>query len=45
MAIGLTFEEHVELRLIPLKHADRAFVTAAEHMLDEAFPMSLAQAA
>ena len=45
MAIGLTFEEYVELKLMPPKHADRAFVTAAEHMRDEAFPMSLAQAA
>ena len=45
MAIGLTFEEYVELKLMPPKHADRAFVTAAEHMRDEAFPMSLSQAA
>ena len=45
MAIGLTFEEYVEMKLMPPKHAVRAFVTAAEHMRDEAFPMSLAQAA
>jgi hypothetical protein len=45
MAIGLIFEEYVELKLMPPKHADRAFVTAAEHMRDEAFPMALAQAA
>ncbi len=45
MPIGLTFEEYVELKLMPPNHADRAFVTAAEHMRDEAFPMSLSQAA
>jgi hypothetical protein len=45
MAIGLTFEEYVELKLMPPKHADRAFVTAAEHMRDEAFLMSLDKAA
>jgi len=45
MAIGLTFEEYVELKLMPHKHADQAFVTAAEHMWDEAFPMSLDKAA
>ena len=45
MAIGLTFEEYVELKLMPPKPADRAFVTAAEHMREEAFPMSLSQAA
>ena len=45
MAIGLTFEEYVELKLMPPKHADRAIVTAAEHMRDEAFSMSLPQAA
>jgi hypothetical protein len=42
---GLTFEEYVELKLMPPKHVDRAFVMAAEHMRDEAFPMSLAKAA
>ncbi len=41
MTIGLTLDENVELKLIPPTHADRAFVTAAEHMRDEAFPMSL----
>ena len=30
MAIGLTIEEYVELKLMPPKHSDRAFVTAAE---------------
>lgn len=45
MAIGLTFEGYVELKLMPPKHADRAFVTAAEHMRDEAFSMSLPHAA
>ena len=36
MAIGLTFEEYVELKLMPPKHADRAFVTAAEQLRDGA---------
>ncbi len=41
MAIGLTFEEYVELKLMPPKYSDRAFVTAAEHMREESFPISL----
>ncbi len=45
MAIGLTFDECVELKLMPPKQADRASLTAAAHMRDEAFPMSLPQAA
>lgn len=45
MAMGLTFDEYVELKLMPPKHADRAFFTATEYMRDEAFPMSLSQAA
>ena len=31
MAIGLTFEEYVELKLMPPKHADRPFVMAAAY--------------
>lgn len=45
MAIGLTFEEYVELKLMPPRNADRAFLTAAEYMRDEKFPMNLAEAA
>jgi hypothetical protein len=45
MAIGLTFDEYIELKLMPPKHSERAFVTAAEHMRDKAFPMSLFQVA
>jgi hypothetical protein len=33
MATGLTFEEYVELKLMPPKHADRAFVTAGVKMI------------
>ncbi len=41
---GLTFEEYVELKLMPPKHADRAFVTAAEHMRERVFTIFLSQA-
>jgi hypothetical protein len=44
MVIGLTFEWFVDLKSMPPKHVDRAFVTAAKHMRDEAFPMSLDKA-
>ena len=31
MAIGLTFEEYVDLTLMTPKQADRAFLTTAQH--------------
>ncbi len=45
MVIGLTCEKYDELKLMPPHHADRGFVTVAEHMRYKAFPKSLAQAA
>lgn len=44
MTTRLTFEEHVELKLMQPKHADRAFVTAAEHMRERDFTISLSKA-
>jgi hypothetical protein len=44
MAIGLIIEVYVEFKLMQPKHADRAFVTAAEHMRERVFTISLSKA-
>jgi len=44
MVDRLTSEGYGACSLMPPTRADRAFVSAAEHIKDEAFPMSLAQA-
>lgn len=45
MAIGLTFDEYVELRLTPRGTADPAFRQAAEIEWEQIFPMNTAAAA
>ena len=45
MAIGLTFDEYVELRLTPREGADPAFRQAAEIEREQMFPMNTATAA
>ncbi len=45
MKIGLTFEEFVELRLMPLAGADAAFRQAAEMEHEWLFRMTTARAA
>ncbi|MCL4210785.1 MAG: hypothetical protein KJZ68_08970, partial [Phycisphaerales bacterium] len=42
--IGLTFDEHFDLRMKPLAGADPAFCEAAEQERDRMFPMATATA-
>jgi hypothetical protein len=41
MTIGLSFEEYVELKLMPRAGADPVFFQAAEQKRDAMFPMPL----
>lgn len=45
MAVGMTFEEYVELKLMPSPRADRVFRLTAEKRRDSMFPLDLALAA
>jgi hypothetical protein len=45
MAIGLTFDEYFELKLMPPKRADRVFRHAAEKRRETMFPLDTAAAA
>jgi len=45
MAIGLTFDEYFELKLMPLKRGDRVFRLATEQKRDKMFPLETAAAA
>lgn len=45
MGTGLTFDEYIELTIMPLRGGDRVFVQAAEEVRERMFPMTLVVAA